>query len=93
VFTWGSSTIHGVGGTVKGTASFPKAFLIGEAGGPTSLRPWGKAGVDPSSISKYFTVDIPSGYHEIFLMMCSTAPGVKDLAVARRIDIFVVVVL
>ena len=76
---------------MKGTASFPKAFLTEEGGGPTSLRPLGNAGVYPCSRLKYFTLEIPREYQEIFFMMCSIAPGVKDLAVARRIDIFVVV--
>ena len=87
MFTWHGRE-DGEGGIIKGAASFPKAFLIGDAGGPTSLRPSGNAGVDPCSSSKYFTLEIPSEYQEIFLMMCSIAPGVKDLAVARRIDIF-----
>ena len=87
MLTWDGRE-DGEGGIVKGTASFPKAFLIGDAGGPTSLRPSGNAGVDSSSIPKYFTLEIPSEYQDIFLMMCSIAPGVKDLALARRIDIF-----
>tara|TARA_Y100000389_G_scaffold6251_2_gene5998 strand:- start:469 stop:768 length:300 start_codon:yes stop_codon:yes gene_type:complete len=89
VFAWGGRE-DGAGGIWKGVASFPKAFLIAEGGGPTSLRPLGNAGIVPSSRPKYFTLEIPREYQEIFLMMCSIAPGVKDLAVARRIDIFVV---
>ena len=87
MFTW-CGREDGEGGIWKGVASFPREFLIAEGGGPTSLRPVGNAGVDPSSRLKYFTLEIPREYQEIFLMMCSIAPGVKDLAVARRIDIF-----